>query len=230
MSVAWVAVGVTVASGVYSHNEAQDAKGRANGIASQNAADLLATATRNNELNLQIADYNAAALKETGLANAVLIEENALRVADAMADQSVEEIRRHIRGEKQLAGEIRVQYGASGFQVNQGTPLHFLNTELNEAKNERDYMAETAKQTIFNYVETEKARAAESIRAANEAAEATLFNAGVQAEIYLNEQVGLAAQTQRSGANTAASIEAQSDAQTVAAINDVVTAVSSSGA
>jgi len=192
MSVAWVAVGATVVSGAYSASNARKA-GR------ENAANIEAMARRNNALQLGIAEHNANLLIEQSHTNALAIEDNAYRTAELLTFEYEEVFRRQIRDEKQLAGEIRAQFASSGFEVNRGTPYKFLHSELNEAETVREYDRDVAKLTITNVIEQGNREAQATREAGIGEAHAIQNIAALEAEIYLNEQLGAASSSISNG-------------------------------
>ncbi len=210
MSVAWVAVGTTVVGGLHAASEQRRAGREARRQGEENAEEIYQTALRNNELLLGAAHFNAGMTLEVANANAAAIERNALRNAELMTMEYEEELRRHIRLEKQLAGSIRASAGASGVQVNQGTPLLYLHNELDEAEREREFIRDRGKLTVFNYLTTEQEKADLMRLEGALNAEAIVFNAQTEAEIYLNEQVGVANATRRQGQDAYRSLRDQS--------------------
>lgn len=229
VTAAWTAVGATLHGAYESSSQQRDAANASRRISSENAADLLDTAIRNNVIQGDVANYNAAVSQEVGYANAAAVERNAQRVAGLMVFEYQEELRRHIRGEKQLAGSIRSQFSSSGFQTNQGTPLLYLHNELDEAERERDFVEQRGTLTVFNYLTQEQERADLMRFSADVNAEAILFNAAAESEIYLNEQVGLAAATERSGQNTADQLNAGATATAIAGLASAASAASNIG-
>ncbi len=199
MSVAWVAVGATVVSGAYSASQQRSAGRDARIQGEQNAQSILDTALRNQEIQNEVADYNAGLTQAFYNSKARIIEETAQRNAELMTMEYEEELRRHIRGEVQLAGQIRSATAATGFQVNQGTPLIYMNNELDEAERERDYIETRGTLTVFNYL-TEQQELADGARIeGQQKADQMRFNAAAEAEIYLNEQVGVSEATRAQG-------------------------------
>jgi len=210
VSVAVSALAVTVVSGVYNASVQRGAARDARRQGAANAASILGMARRNNELSLTAADFNADTTMMIAGANAGAIRRNAQRNAELLTIEYVEEIRRHVRGEKQLAGSIRSGAAATGFAVNQGTPLLFLSNELDEAETERNFIKDRGVMTVFNYLAQENDRANVIMMTGSLNAAAIRFNAGIEAEIYLNEQTGAADATRSRGNSAAKQLNAQS--------------------
>lgn len=200
----------SVAQGAYTAS-AQSSAGRdARRQGQANAQSILGMARRNNELSLTAADFNADTTMMIAGANAGAIRRNAQRNAELLTIEYVEEIRRHVRGEKQLAGSIRSSAAATGFAVNKGTPLLFLSNELEEAETERNFIKDRGVMTVFNYLAQENDRASVIMLTGTLNAAAIRFNAGIESEIYLNEQTGSANATRSSGNSAARQLNAQS--------------------
>jgi hypothetical protein len=142
-----------------------------------------------------------------------------------MVLEANEEIRRHVRGEQQLAGTIRSQFGSSGFNVNRGTPLRFLHNELDEAERGRNYLVKRATLTVSNYLHQEYDRAAIISLEAELNAGSILYNEEANSSIYLSEAISRANATS-SGANiTADRLQSQATASYINAAGNFVSGI-----
>jgi hypothetical protein len=201
---------------LYASNKASDAQEEAGEAAQDaayaNAADLLDLANINADAILTTANINAQAILNVGEYNAQVIENATARNIELYGFQAEEEVRRHVRAERMLAGDIRVREAATGWSINVGTPADYLVAQVAEGERQRDYLIEKHQMTLLNMAE-EGADQAELHRlVAAEQANATVANAQVAADVALAEAQYNATAMQRSGDVAAASGQAAADA------------------
>ncbi len=221
---------VSVAGAAGAASDARRAGREAQEAARANAADLLQLANDNTAIQADVAAYNAGVILAIGSANAAAVERNAARNIELMVLEFSEELRRHKRGEKILAGQVRSQFSSSGFQVNKGTPLTFLHNELDEAETERNYIRDRGTMTVFNYGEQERERASIIRLTASLNASSVIFNQEANSQIYLNEALNEANSITRGGESARTRANNQSDriltGAAVTGINSAASAIS----
>mgnify|MGYP001823232025 CR=1 FL=1 len=164
-----------------------------------NAQDILSLGLKNASALTSTASFNAGSVLRVGEANAQAIERAALRNMYLYGLQAGEERRRHIIQEKTTAGSIRAMAGASGVQTNTGTPLHYLNAQIDLGIRERRYGDLKAFWTLKNMQEEGEERAYITRLTASEQASVIEYNAAMQSEIMLAESQARAAASERQG-------------------------------
>ena len=155
--------------------------------AKENAASFLSTTKKNVGLGLEAAEWNAAAIEAVGEYNAEAILSAAAMNAELMGVQAVEEMRQHMLQERQVGGTIRAMAASSGLSVNEGTPAHFYNFQVEEMVHSRKYLAYVSTTSILNYIEQESTRADLVLFESQLKADSTRYNARIEAEIALND-------------------------------------------
>lgn len=164
-----------------------------------NAQDLLRYSGINAGIIQGAAARNAAAYLTIGEANAHAIERAANRNLFLYGIQANEEVRRHVWGEKMVAGEIRAMVGAAGVQTNTGTPLHYLNTQVSEAFRQRKYMVTKHEATMYKIAAEAQDAAFVTRLTASENAAVIMSNAEAQSRISILDAQRQAAAMQRQG-------------------------------
>ena len=184
----------------WNNKNAAEAGGEAAKWASYaNAEDLRYYAGLNSGLIMGAAERNAAAYMRIGEANASAIERATARNLDLYGMQADEEVRRHIRGEKMLAGNIRATSSGSGIQVNTGTPLHYLYDQVDEGIAQREFMINKHAQTMWTMSEEGKDKAYVTRLTASENAAVIMSNADAQAQMAILDSERVAASLERQG-------------------------------
>mgnify|MGYP001812600627 CR=1 FL=1 len=113
--------------------------------------------------------------------------------------QADEEVRRHIYAEKMTAGSIRAMAGAAGVQTNTGSPLYYLNAQINEGLNQRQFMLNKHLQTMWTMDQEGQDKAYIYRLTASENASVIMANAELQAGVALAEAQARADAMRRSG-------------------------------
>jgi hypothetical protein len=207
-------------SGYQGKKAAEEGGQAAYDAAFANAADLRNFAGFNADAILGAAGRNAEAYMRIGEANAGAIERATVRNLMLYGMQADEEVRRHIIGEKKIAGNIRAAVGASGVQTNTGTPLHFLNSEVMEGYTQRQFMIAKHYQTMWTMAEEGKDRAFITRLTASENAAVIMSNAEAQAAVSLMDAARQAAAMERGGEVARLTGNAQGQAAMIGAIGN----------
>ena len=220
-----LAIGSMVGSlwGGYQRKKAADAGGQAAyDAAFANASDLRNFAGFNADAILGAAGRNAQAQLTIGEANASAIERATARNLMLYGMQADEESRRHIYGEKMIAGRIRAMVGATGVQTNTGTPLMFKYSQIDEGIRQRRFMEMKHYQTMWTMTEEGKDKAYVTRLTANENAAVIMSNAEAQAAISIADAERQAAAMERSGEVSQAGAEAQGTAAMISGITGAI--------
>jgi len=194
-----LAVGSSIASGYASSRAARKGGAAAREAAYANAEDLREFGEFNSQSLLAVGAVNAQAIVDIGEVNASYIERATDRNMYLYGLEADEDVNRHIRAEKQVAGDIRAKASGSGIQVNTGSPLQFLNAQVDEGLRQRDYMILTHTETILSMAEEGKDRAFVTRFTAEKNAEVTMFNAEANAAMALESAELSATQQENSG-------------------------------
>jgi len=194
-----IGVGANLYSG-YKQKQSYEEGGEASRDASYaNAADLVALAGDNRALATDAGVVNADAIRTIGEANAIAVEKATGRNMMIYGLQVDEDRRRFLIQQKETAGTIRAMAGASGVQTNTGSPLYYLNSQIDKSIREKRYGDIKAYWTLRNMYE-EGTDKADIIRlTADQQANVTEYNANVQSEMAYNDAIRQAAAMQRSG-------------------------------
>ncbi|MCP3868903.1 MAG: hypothetical protein GY703_12560, partial [Gammaproteobacteria bacterium] len=138
----WPLVAAMAVSSLYSGYSASKAAKKGGAAAREaafaNAADIRGFGEFNSANILGVGAVNAAAIRDVGEINAEYIERSTERNIMLYGLQADEDVERHVRAEKQVAGDIRARASGSGIQVNRGSPLQFLNAQVDEGIRQRD--------------------------------------------------------------------------------------------
>ena len=197
----------------YKQKQAYEKGGEASRWAAfENAGDLRDLAAYNSAGYREAGAVNAGAIRTVGEANAIADENSTARNMMMYGMQADEDRRRHIIQERVTAGNIRARTGASGIQTNTGSPLHFLNQQVQLGIAERKFGDDKAYWTLRNMYE-EGAEKASVIRlTADQQAMVTEYNANLQAEMSYAEAMRQADAMERSGEIAAQTGAAQGSA------------------
>lgn len=199
----WIAAlivgGISLYSG-YKQKKAYEQGGdMAQEVAYLNAADLRQLALFNSAGYRQAGDINANAILTIGEANAIAVENATSRNMLMYGMQSQEDRRRHILQERMTAGSIRAVAGGSGIQVNTGSPLRYLHSQVDLGIRERRYGDIKSYWTLRNMFEEGTERASVIRLTADQQAMVTRYNAELQAEMSYLEAMRQAQAMERGG-------------------------------
>lgn len=142
---------------------------------------------------------NALASREIGYANAQAIAESALHNLQMYKIQSDEEIRLHRRDERWHAGDIRAMQGSTGIQVNTGSPLAYLRSEIRKGVEERQFMQTRDAWTMLGMAKDDLKKTLLTVKTANWNAKIAQDNAALQAGVVMAEAVAQASAIRRQG-------------------------------
>lgn len=198
-----LAIGGSIVSslwGGYSAKKSAEAGGEAAYEAAQsNAADLRGFGEFNAESLLQVGAINANAIIDVGEINAQYIERATDRNLSLYGLQADEDVRRHVIAERQVAGEIRARASGSGVQVNTGSPLQYMNSQVDEGIRQRRYMVVKHFETMKSMDEEGADRAYVTRYTADKNAEVTMANAEANAAMALANAELAASQQETAG-------------------------------
>jgi len=113
--------------------------------------------------------------------------------------QADEEVRLFTRYQKKQAGAIRAMPGAAGVQTNTGSPLYFLNAEIDEGIRQKRFMLNKHLQTLWTMEQEGSDRAYIYRLTASENANVTVANAELSAGVTIAEAEARAASMERGG-------------------------------
>ena len=195
----YIAAGASLYSGYKSSKSLKKGGDLARDAAYANAADLRDMAHSNYAAYLEAGSVNANAIRTVGEANALAIERQTGRNMLMYGIQSDEDRRRHLIQEKVTAGMIRAQASGTGVQVNTGSPLHYLNAQVDLGIRERRFGDLKAYWTLRNMYEEGTDRAHVTRLTAEQQAGVVEYNAALNAEISLAESLRQADAMERSG-------------------------------
>ena len=197
-----LAVGSSLVSlfGGYSASKSAKRYGKlAREAAYANASDLRGFGEFNAANIAAVGAINAGAIIDVGEANATYIERSTERNLYLYGLQAGEDVRRHLTAERQVAGDIRARASGSGIQVNTGSPLQFLNAQVDEGITQRKYMVLKHTETIQSMGEEGADKAFVTRYTAEKNAEVTMANAEANASMALANAELAASQSERSG-------------------------------
>jgi hypothetical protein len=177
-----------------------------------NAADLRDLAEFNSAGYREAGAVNAGAIRTVGAANELAVKNATARNTMMYGMQAEEDRRRHMLQERTTAGTIRAMVGASGVQTNTGSPLHYLNHQVDLGIQERRFGDIKAYWTLRNMYEEGTEKAAVIRLTAEQQAMVTEYNANLQAEMSYAEAMRQATSMERSGDVSAATGAAQGSA------------------
>ena len=199
MPLAIIAAAVSLYSGYKSSQAAKKGGRAAREAAYLNADDLRNLATKNAAAYRSMGAVNANAIRVVGEANAIAVENATSRNVQMYGMQAGEDRRRHIIRERQTAGQIRAMSAGSGIQTNTGSPLHYLNSVVDEGIRERRFGDIKAYWTIKNMFEEGTEKAAVIRLTADQQAMVVQHNADVQAQMAYDAAMAQADAMERSG-------------------------------
>ena len=236
----WIAAAVGIAASLYGASQASAAGERAEELMMEggalskaasyaNAADAEALGARNAGAINKAAANNAQMGREIGYANANAIADATLINLKLYSLQSNEEVRLHRREEKWHAGEIRAVVSSSGFAVNSGSPLAYLQSEITKGLQERTFMQQRSAHTMIGMADEGLTSSLLTVKTANYNAKVTQDNAALQASVAIATATAEAAAMRRQGdisalvgvANAQAA-RAQGSAAAISAIGSAV--------
>lgn len=199
----WAIAGGTALASIwsgYKSGEAAEKTGEAQYWASlQNAQDMLSLANYNASLLGQVGAANAEAYRYVGELNAQAIEQSTMFNMALTKIETEEDLRRHLLQERQVAGAIRAGTTAAGIQVNTGTPMHFLSSQMHQAWLERKYIAQRGSLVLEKQYVEGKTGAFIAREEARIRGEVEMRNLAAQAELGLMESTYKALASMREG-------------------------------
>ena len=199
----WLIGGATAGAALYSGYKSRKAYEEggeaARDAAYANAGDLRDLAAFNAGGYREAGAVNANAIRTVGEANALAVERATDRNLFMYGITAMEDRRRHILQERTTAGTIRAMAGSSGVQSNTGSPLHYLNAQVDLGIRERRFGDLKAYWTLRNMREEGEDRAGVIRLTADQQASVTEYNANLQAEMAYAEAMRQAQAMERSG-------------------------------
>lgn len=214
MAIPWMAISgiASIFGGMSAKSDLRKGAALAIKTGTENAADLMDMTTKNNAIQTNLAEENAAAVWNVGYANAKAVEDAAMRTLAMRTIGTKYKAEQMWLARHHMMGEIRARTSSTGISVNQGSPLHFLNEQAQLA--ERDikmtigmellstlgYMADQAERARLIKLETRQrvATMKRNVAAAN--------------EVAMNEAIARAAALRRGSQLTASGMRAQGNA------------------
>jgi hypothetical protein len=197
--VAIAIAGSSLYSGYKGKQAAEAGGSAAQAAAEANAADIRGFGDFNASSILNVGAINAQAIIDVGEVNANYIERSTERNINLYGLQADEDVNRHKRAEKQVAGDIRARASGSGIQVNTGSPLQFLNAQVDEGIRQREYMVLKHTETLYTMAEEGSDKAFVTRFTADKNAEVTMANAEANAAMALANAELAASQQENSG-------------------------------
>ena len=186
-------------SGYKQSQNYQQGSNQALKIGQDNAAMYSHYGALNAEAIMGAAHATAGSILRIGEANAAAVERATERNLKLYGMQAAEEKRRHIYAEKMNAGTIRAMAGASGAQTNTGSPLLYLNSQVHEGLQQRNFLITKHKETMASMKAEGEDRAHIFRLTAQENAHITMANAEAQATVSLHEAEMRAQQSLQQG-------------------------------
>jgi hypothetical protein len=169
-----------------------------------NAADVVSLGALNAGAINKAAANNARMGREIGYANANAIATATVQNLNLYKIQSDEQLKLHRREERWHAGEIRAMIGGSGIQVNNGSPLTYLQSEISKGIEERQFMAMRDSYSMLGMADEGMKSSLLTVMSANYNAKVTEDNAALQAGVAMAEATAQAAAMRRQGDISAA--------------------------
>lgn len=192
--------------------------------ARENASILIDVTDENIALGLEAAGWNAAQVEALGEYNAAAVERARDINAELMAIEALERMRQHILSEARTAGTIRAMNASSGLSANEGTPLYYLNDQMDEMLHSRKYTAMVDTKSVLGYIEQESTRADLIRLESSMQADAIRFNAAIEGEIARNDAEARAQQMINSGGQAMAAARIQAQGQLIQGVLGAVSA------
>jgi len=240
----WVAAVIGAAASIYGASQASKAGEEASELMMEggalskdasyaNAADAEALGSLNASAITAAASNNATMYREIGYANANAIAQATSHNLMMYQMQSTEELKLHAREERWHAGEIRAMGGASGFNVNSGSPLAYLRSEITKGIEERFFMERRDNFSMLGLAQDGLTESLLTVKSANYNAKVTESNAALKAQVTMAEAIAQAAAMRRQGDISAqvgvANAQAARSQGTAAAIAGIGNAAGSLG-
>ena len=206
----WVGAVIGAAASLYGASQSQKAGEEAEELMMEggalsrsasyaNAADALSLGSLNAGAINKAAANNARMGREIGYANANAIATATVQNLNLYKIQSDEQLKLHRREERWHAGEIRAMIGGSGVQVNGGTPLAYLQSEITKGLEERQFMAMRDSYSMLGMADEGMKSSLLTVMTANYSAKVTQDNAALQASVAMAEATAQAAAMRRQG-------------------------------
>ena len=174
--------------------------GRMSAAASNaNAADRINIGQVNASAVTGAAANTARGIREVGAGNADAVLEAAFHNLRMYDMQSKEELRIHKMQEKWHAGEIRARLSGTGIQVNTGSAMAYLRSEIKKGVDERRFMQTRDAYTMLGDAEDALRTSLLTVKTANINAAITQENAALQAGVMMAEAMADAAAMVRQG-------------------------------
>ena len=165
-----------------------------------NASDREKLGAINASAITSAASNTAEGMREVGYANAIAISEAALHNVKMYEIQSEEEIRLHTMGERYHAGDIRARMASTGIQVNVGSPMAYLRSEIQKGIAEREYMETRDAYAMIGIADDGIRKSLLTVKTANINANITEKNAALSAQVTMAEAAADAAAMRRQAA------------------------------
>lgn len=164
-----------------------------------NAADRINIGQVNAAAVTGAAANTARGIREVGAGNADAVLEAAFHNLRMYDMQSKEELRIHKMQEKWHAGEIRARLSGTGIQVNTGSAMAYLRSEIKKGIDERRFMQTRDAYTMLGDAEDALRTSLLTVKTANINAAITQENAALQAGVMMAEAMADAAAMVRQG-------------------------------
>lgn len=206
----WIAAAAGVAASLYGASQSKKAGEEAEELMLEggalsksasyaNAADVEGLGSMNAGAITGAAQNNAAMMRDIGYANGIAIADATLQNLNLYKIQSDEEVKLHRRGERWHAGEIRAQLSSTGVMVNSGSPMAYLQSEVQAGIQERHYMQQRDAYTMLSMADDGVKQTLLTVKEANYNAQVTQQNASLQAGVAMAEATAQAAAMRRQG-------------------------------
>lgn len=205
----WLAAGQLILGGlgtissISAGNEAA-AKAEEGGALSKNASyanasDRINIGQINAGAAVSAAANTAMGMREVGASSADALLEAGFHNLRMYDMQSKEELRIHRMQEKWHAGEIRARLSGTGIQVNSGSAMAYLRSEITKGLEERRFMETRDAWTMLGIAEDSLRRSLLTVKTANINAAITQENAALQAGVMMAEAMADANAMRRQG-------------------------------
>ena len=177
----------------------ENAGAAARNISFQNASEMLALAGQNAARSMDIAGINAAATRNIYYSNAGAVESTALRNGQLMMIEGAEKLRRHVRLEQYLVGDLRARQAATGWSVNEGVLVIYKEAEKDEMLRERKFIALQEELSLFTMLANAGEQGRVLRQTGDQLSNAMLASASIEREIMLSEAQALYSRMRREG-------------------------------
>jgi hypothetical protein len=195
---------------IISASESINNANRAQRLAEEGGAMSAAASNANAADRINIGQLNAGAvtgaaantargIREVGAGNADAVLEAAFHNLRMYDMQSKEELRIHKMQEKWHAGEIRARLSGTGIQVNTGSSMAYLRSEIKKGIDERRFMQTRDAYSMLGDAEDALRTSLLTVKTANINAAITQENAALQAGVMMAEAMADAAAMVRQG-------------------------------